>query len=216
MFKIFYKKNKNKFTNRGFALFYSLVIIGVVLIATSMFLETALEEFFISSDRKESDMALYMAESGINCARYHQDNGYWAAFKTAVTEPKTFNCGEGVTFSAGWNTLENQNNYLPSSNDDCFYADDEDLIFGLGLNSSDYSLPETLVDTKPAFVIESTGDNDACARVTVEIKSKSVDYGFGSFGACKIIIRSVGASECDSNGFPKPGSVERTLIHQTQ
>lgn len=211
MFKIFYVKKKRRFKNRGFALFYSLVIIGVVLIATSMFLETALEESFISSDRKESDMALYMAESGINCARYHQDNGNWAAFNTAVTDQRIFSCGGGVTFTAGWNTSENQNNYSPGPNDKCFFSEDEDLIFGLGLETGDYSGNELLVDSKPAIVIESD-DSDACARVTVEIKSKRVDYGSGTFGACEIKIKSVGASECDSNGFPKPGSVERTLI----
>lgn len=205
---------KKEHRNRGFALFYSLLIVGVILIATSMFLETALEEVFISSDRKESDMALYMAESGINCARYHQENFSYAAFRTSVTPPGTFSCGNSVTFEAGWSNLT----YPPvGPNDDCFYDSSDDLIFGLGLDPSDYGAGETLVDSKDAIVIESTDpSNNACARVTVEIRSKEKDYNLGAFGECDITIRSVGASECDSSGNPTADAVERTLIYQTQ
>lgn len=214
MFVNFYN-TKKEVKNKGFALFYSLLIVGVILIATSMFLETALEETFISSDRKESDMALYMAESGINCAKYHQENGDYAAFRTSVTAPNTFSCGNGVTFQAGWDTPSNNLNYPPvGPDDDCFYDSPQDLIFGLGLNPADYGTGETLVDNKDSIIIDS-GSSDACAKVSVEIRSDIKDFGFGSFGACEITVRSVGASECDVNGDPTTDAVERTLIYET-
>lgn len=220
MITFFYQKNNKNIKNKGFVLFYSLLIVGVILIATSMFLESALEEIYISGDRKESDVALYMAESGINCAKYHQNHMSYSAFKTARTEPDIFRCDEDVVFEAGWNTNSNQLSYPPLGldSDNCFYKEDEDLIFGLGLNPDDYGAGENLVDNKEAIVIRSTNPNStACARVTVEIRSYFESFlDVTSYGACNIMIRSVGASDCDADGFPTKDAVERTLIYQTE
>lgn len=194
----------------GFALFYVLLIVGVMLIATSIFLETALEELFLSADREESDRALYMAEAGVECALYHQRE--YNAFIT-LNDPDTYSCNSSVDFDAGWSDYTDPDLSIENPGDDsCFWGEDPTPIFGLGLDPSDYDgVNKKLYGVEDAIVLKSE-DSDACSRVTVEVEPVKNDSL--NLILCRITIRSEGASECDSDGNPLDGAVERTRVER--
>ncbi|MFP4616907.1 MAG: hypothetical protein ACLFNR_01980 [Candidatus Paceibacterota bacterium] len=207
-----YKKVKNIKKKKGFALFYVILIIGVMLIATSIFLDVALEELFLSADREESDIALYMAEAGVECAVYHQRK--YGSFNS-LSDPETYWCDPNSSFEAGWSDADDpdipdiQNTDYPD-NSSCFYGEDPTPIFGLGLDPNNYTSSDVkLISSNDPIVIHND-KNDSCARVFVEVrprKRESLERVF-----CEISIRSEGASECDSDGNPVEGAVERTRI----
>ena len=188
---------------KGFALFYVLVIVSVVFIAVSMFSETALEEIFISSDRYESHVAEYMAESGLECVLYHQKE--YAAFGM-VSDPEEYRCNDHTTFEAGWGDLD-LGYEPPGENRRCYWDDEDNIpVMGLGLKESDYygTSYVLLVADLPGPIIFRTDNSNACAQINIEVKSRN------PAGECSINVRSVGISECDSEGNPTSGAVERT------
>ncbi len=213
MLNLNFDKNRGK---SGFALFYVLIIIGMVLIATSTFLESALGELFLSADREDSDTALYMAESGIECVLYHQNK--YEAMKT-LNEQNEYRCDEETVFQLGWGG----NDYSASGvfinneeGDSCMWREEGSPlpVFGVGLNHADYDgIEKRLIDTYDAIVLKSQG-SDACAMVTIEIEPlKDLDL---NMIMCDVHIRSRGASECDDDGFPIAGAVERTRVESME
>lgn len=213
--KILGRKIKTKEKEGGFALFYTLLIIGVVLTATSAFLETSLEELFVLEDREESDVALYMAEAGIECAIHHQIKN--KAFNMREEEDLYF-CSDGNEFTAGWKTDEFEELYQPGSSDSCYW-DSESILFTGLLDLGSYKIEEnqeSLGMIMDPFVIWNEDNKEACARVFVEVVSVRRNYGeqIGDIVSCDISITSVGASKCDSDGLPAEDSVEKTRVER--
>lgn len=208
---------KNKISKErrsdGFALFYALLIIGVMLTATSIFLETALEELFISKDRSKSDRAFYMAEAGIECAIHnHIKNRVFNMRK----ERRTYHCNDNVEFEAGWKDDEFESSYSPGSLDGCYWDENEIIFTGL-LDHNPYENNEGYKilgdDLIEPFVIWDDND-EACTRVFVKVESVKRSLGgvIGDIVSCDVSVTSVGASKCESDGSPAEGSVERTRI----
>ncbi len=225
------QKRKLKKHEEGFSLFYVLVVMGVLLIATSIFLESALEEIILSADREDSDLALYAAESGVECMLYHhytQEEGRAFYMKT---EPRDYSCGGGSgTFTAGWGTSSNDSTYesgQESESDNC-YLEDEDgetgtaPVFGIGIDPSNYGSDIDMANHESDPSLIENIESDACASVTVEVRPRLrvrsfFDEDIGEEVEetqvhCAISIRSVGASECDADGNPTPEAVERTRV----
>lgn len=199
----------------GFALFYVLLIVGTVLIATSVFLDTAFDEMIISVDREESELAWYMSEAGIECANYYNNRPFRAFYMRNSEE--TFHCRTGVggvSFKGGWfDESYEAENVLNNDEDECYWDNERILVTGL-MSPGDYEYdPEKykVFGEKDPFVIRSE-DSEACARVTVEVVSEKMGPAGEEMVRCAVIIKSVGASECDADGYPAEGAVERIRI----
>ena len=69
--------------NKGFTLFIAIVIMGVLLIIAMSMASLATRQAFISTTGRESQLAFYAADTGIECALYwdiNNDNGDASAF----------------------------------------------------------------------------------------------------------------------------------------
>ena len=201
-------------TREGFALFYVLIIVGVVLVSTSVFLESALEELFITAERENSEMAWYMAETGIGCAEYHHNENRAFFMRTLESE---YRCkeGSGDTFSAGWrDEFSEENALLNSTLDTCYWDSDRILVTGLmDPDNHEYDNEEYEIFGLREPIVLWSEDGEACARVTAAVVSERISMGDeGSISVCNIQLRSVGADRCNSDGFPATGAVERVRI----
>jgi hypothetical protein len=72
----------------GFILFYTVIIISVVLVTAGIFVETVLKEAHIARDEMESLKAFYAADAGIECARFLQSE--LDAFDTTRARSSSF------------------------------------------------------------------------------------------------------------------------------
>lgn len=96
---------KNKRTQSGFTILVAVVTAGVLLIVAMSIGGIALKEQVLSSANKDSQVAYYAADSGMECALYwDQKKGKFGPFfddaGTSQTSPTTlsFNCnGQSVT-----------------------------------------------------------------------------------------------------------------------
>lgn len=182
----------------GFALFYTILIIGVVLIATSIFLETALEELYLTSDRYESSVADYMSESGISCLNNLQTQH---DLFLGLSDEDSYSCGDNlVEVEGGW-----KDEFVdPDDDHHCHWDNDKTVIVGFGLDEGEYDSEDyDIVANDDPFFLELDAYDEACARLEVEARSLSD-------GGCRVLMRSVGISRCDDDGEPKDGAVERT------
>jgi hypothetical protein len=85
----------------GFILFYTVIIISVVLVTAGIFVETVLKEAHIARDEMESLKAFYAADAGIECARFLQSE--LDAFDTTRSRSSSFCWGSvdsKVTYGA--------------------------------------------------------------------------------------------------------------------
>ncbi len=210
-----YSLKENIHGKKGFALFYVLLIVGTVLVATSVFLDFALDEMIISADREESEMAWYMSEAGIECAIYYGNRPFRAFHMRS--EENTYYCRTDagpVSFKAGWQEGSYEaGNTLNYEDDQCYWDDDRILITGL-MSPGDYdhdSEKYRVFGEKEPIIIRSEA-SDACARVTVVVESRKRGSPGEEMVRCAVTIRSVGASKCDADGYPAEGAVERIRI----
>lgn len=61
--------------NRGYTLLFAVLVSSLVLSVGISILTISKKEFLLSSSARESTLALYAADSGLECALYHNDNG---------------------------------------------------------------------------------------------------------------------------------------------
>ena len=66
------KINKQKKLNEGFALLLTLVVISVVLAIGLSLLQITVKQLSLSSLARESTVAIYSANTGIECMQYHR------------------------------------------------------------------------------------------------------------------------------------------------
>lgn len=70
------KNTKNKYFNsKGFALLFSIVVSSIILFITLGISSVASKQSLISTSVKNSDTALFAADSGIECALYLDNSG---------------------------------------------------------------------------------------------------------------------------------------------
>ncbi len=63
--------HKNFHYNKGFTLLYATLVISIVLSIALAIADISLKQFVLSSAGKESQVAFYNADSGIECAIYN-------------------------------------------------------------------------------------------------------------------------------------------------
>lgn len=208
LYKLLDKKSK------GFALFYVLLVISVVLIATAILQDTAFGEMAISAERRDSNKAYYIAEAGVECALYHQRE--YKSFN--MRSPETvYSCGAtGVetSFTAGIQSASFESNNVINETDSCYWDSSDFIWYGLVDDIGDYDLGTNVGQHDP-FVIWDE-DEVSCTRVSVTVISMP-RYFEGEIGdvVCGVEIRSEAASECNPDGTPAPNSVQRNRIERS-
>jgi hypothetical protein len=86
--------------NQGFVLIYTILLIDVILIITSITFTAVQVDIRNSRDVLESMKAYYAADTGIECVKYYQKN--FQVFDTSKPAT-TYSCGVG-SFTAGAGT----------------------------------------------------------------------------------------------------------------
>jgi Tfp pilus assembly protein PilX len=81
----------------GFVLIFTILIVGTLLVPVIGMFSFVVGQIKISRDEYESARALYAADTGIECVRYHQKKT--RAFDTSKSQ-QTIDCGVG-TITAG-------------------------------------------------------------------------------------------------------------------
>ena len=71
-------------TQGGFAIFYTMITMGILLIIMFLISNLVLNQIQFSITLKSSQEALFAANSGLECALYHDI--YFAKFKTGIQE----------------------------------------------------------------------------------------------------------------------------------
>ena len=61
---------QNVFTNRGFTLLLTIIVIGVVLAVTLASLNLAIKQVQLSADTRDSEVAFQAANAGLECVRH--------------------------------------------------------------------------------------------------------------------------------------------------
>ncbi|MCI0565576.1 LamG domain-containing protein [bacterium] len=97
---------------RGFALLFTLVLMGILLILLGTMLSTATLELRSSIDEQGTLEAFYAADTAIECMRHYQE--VFGAFNTTVNEG-IYNCGLGADFYAGGGSGAPGTNPLPTA-----------------------------------------------------------------------------------------------------
>jgi Tfp pilus assembly protein PilX len=81
-------------TQKGFTLFMSLVLAGTLLLIASGVVNLAVKQSLISSSGRESQLAFYAADTGMECALFwdvKNPEGEQSAFATTTTSTITCN-----------------------------------------------------------------------------------------------------------------------------
>ncbi|HEY9583749.1 MAG TPA: hypothetical protein VJI66_02190 [Candidatus Paceibacterota bacterium] len=67
--------NKSIQKNKGYTLLFAVLVSSLVLSIGISILTISRKEFLLSSSARDSTSAIYAADSGLECALYHNDNG---------------------------------------------------------------------------------------------------------------------------------------------
>jgi Tfp pilus assembly protein PilX len=89
-----------KDTEKGFTLFYTVLMISIIMITSGIFVDTVLREGRLARDEKESLKAFYAADTAIECVRFLQAN--YQAFDTKPHD-RLYSCGLGDAFDTSVN-----------------------------------------------------------------------------------------------------------------
>lgn len=97
---------KNQQKNKGYTLLFAVLVSSIVLSIGISILAISKKEFALSSSAKDSTIAFYAADSGLECAQYNND--FENVFATSTLAPNTsgnsasFNCN-GTSISPEFN-----------------------------------------------------------------------------------------------------------------
>jgi hypothetical protein len=85
---------------RGFTLLYSLVVIGLVLTVGSSMFSIMIKELKLAQFWRESQIAYYSAESGVECALY------WGISGDIFPDGGIFSCNDDSENNNSWDTSD--------------------------------------------------------------------------------------------------------------
>jgi hypothetical protein len=80
--------------NKGFTLFIAIVVMGTLLLVASGIISLAFKESLISSSGKESQLAFYAADTGMECALYWDIRNPSGQSAFATSTGSTINCNK--------------------------------------------------------------------------------------------------------------------------
>lgn len=183
------RNSKNKNNNEGFALLIAVLVSGVLVSITYVMFSIGLKQLSLSTASKQSQIAFYAADSGLECALYF-DFVESQIFEqhTEDTDPVG---GIDVIFSAPGSQ--------PSIS--CYGSVDN-------INQSLISAKE--VNT--TFRVKSySGNMCSVVKVVKTVNRKEVGGTFGHIDSIVTSVESLGYNICP-DGNPNPLRVERGLI----
>ena len=73
---------------QGYTLLFAIIITTIVLAVGVSILTIARKEVLLSSGARESQIAIYMADNGLECAAYWEANNYFATSSPPITSVK--------------------------------------------------------------------------------------------------------------------------------
>ena len=79
-------------TQQGFTLFIALVVMGTLLLISTGIVNLALKQSFIASAGRESQMAFYAADTGIECVLYWDISSPTGQSSFLTSSGATINC----------------------------------------------------------------------------------------------------------------------------
>lgn len=135
-------------TQRGFTLFIAVLLGSLMLAIGFSIFNLAFKELILSASAKESQIAFYAADTGLECALYYDQSE--AKFQTTGPGSFSINCAKQVrnvtrTSSAGVYTWQF---WLNQTNDLCVWVEvkkfpnrPETVIRALGYNTCDTADP---------------------------------------------------------------------------
>ncbi len=89
--------------NKGFTLFVAVVIMGVLLLVATGIISLAFKQSLISYAGRESQVAFYAADTGMECAVYWDVHNSSGSSAFATTTGSTINCNkDGGNSSNQW------------------------------------------------------------------------------------------------------------------
>lgn len=128
-------------TQRGYTLLFSIIVSTVVLSVAAFILTVSRKQFLLSSAARDSTMAIYAADSGIQCALETYSSTFFA-----TTSSQILNCND-VRATSLWSTYASTNSAV------------SDMGFG--------SLPGFNQVFQTAIPYKIFFNNGTCAVVTV-------------------------------------------------
>ncbi len=142
--------------NKGFTLLFTSLIVSLILSISLSIAATTLSQFLLSSSGRESQLAFYNADSGIECAKYYDSNkvdyefanhpnGYYPTSQTEANLPLSITCTGKVA---------QPNNTLPNI-----------TVYNINMPGP------TCEPSKPSFVLKITRTSIG-ARFATKIESR--------------------------------------------
>lgn len=106
--------------NKGFTLFIAIVVMGTLLLITTGLVNLSVKQSFIANAGKESQIAFYAADTGMECAIYWDVKNPSGQSAFATTTGSTINCNRdsnnsGNQWVVGGSSVStiNRINFLP-------------------------------------------------------------------------------------------------------
>ena len=169
-------------SNKGFTLLYSVLVVSILLTVGLAMLDISVRQLILSASARESKQAFYAADSGVECALYHDLKSVGeSAF--ATTTPASIVCNNQA-INTGSQTIPTN---PPTAS-----------LIGGGGSANPISI----------FLLDfnfGTPPLPYCAIVTVE---KRMDISDPSNPYVKTIVESRGYNTCDENNRRR---VERAI-----
>lgn len=169
----------------GFTLLLALVVIGLLLVIVFSVTMLSTRSLGLSSAYRQSQLAFYAADSGIECLLYYHEQG---------GEEKKF----AQAPAAGPDEEDEEDE--EGEEDQAYYEVGDELECGtVGLNVDE--IEDKTIDGEAfmltTFTQEMKLDNDSCAKLSVE------GYADGEY-----ILRSRGYDNCDDRSMERGLKVE--------
>lgn len=108
--------------NRGFTLFIAIIVTGTLLLIATGIINLAVKQSFISSTARESQMAFYAADTGMECALFWDVKNPSGQSAFATTTGSTIFCNQdgnnpGNQWVVGGSAVSiiNRINFLPDT-----------------------------------------------------------------------------------------------------
>lgn len=104
------RNQQNKFSllylpvnNRGFVILIASLLAGLLTIIGASIFSIFLKELILSSGGKESQLAFYAADGGVECALYWDSKEKFATSSDSESSPSNLFCNnQDITLSADW------------------------------------------------------------------------------------------------------------------
>ncbi len=184
---------KDKY-NKGYTLLFSIIVASIVLSIAAFILSVSRKQFILSAVTRDSTMAIYAADSAIQCAVQSLYEGNLAT-STRDEETGEYNARNAIIFC---------NNSLISQSFDIDAADKINAEDNYNLDTTTYKIEQI---ESPMFFDFS---NDSCAIVNVTKGYDSINFKH------KYIIDAKGynnkfSKPCTENAEYNPRTVERAI-----